>query len=143
MLCIQHASTQTSKQHKTMNRCGAVCTAASPKRQRQCSLPINGKPKVVEPLMYKTIMRLATLVGNTTVTALRANLRELTQYPIKQNGNIDKIHTYFNQNYVQLKAQGQSINHVHTILFDTYLQGVVCWSQVAPRAQMVPRFIFP
>ncbi len=57
--------------------------------------------------MYKTIiMRLATLDGNATITALRANLRELTQYAIKQNGNIDEIHTNFNQNYVQLKARG-------------------------------------
>eukprot|EP00804_Cyclotella_cryptica_P009584 CCRYP_006287-RA/>CCRYP_006287-RA protein AED:0.39 eAED:0.39 QI:0/-1/0/1/-1/1/1/0/252 len=34
----------------------------------------------------------------------RANLRELTLYAIKENGNIDKIHTYFNHNYAQLKA---------------------------------------
>ena len=85
---------------------------------------VNGKPKVVAPLMYKTIMRLATLDGNATVTALRANLRELTQYAIKQNGNIDEIHTYFNQNYAQLKARGQSVDDVHTILFEAYLQGV-------------------
>jgi hypothetical protein len=74
--------------------------------------------------MYKTIMRLATLDGNATVTALRANLRELTQYAIKQNGNIDEIHTYFNQNYAQLRARGQSVDDVHTILFEAYLQGV-------------------
>jgi hypothetical protein len=40
---------------------------------------INVEPKVVAPLMYKTIMRLVTLDGNATVTALRANLLELTQ----------------------------------------------------------------
>ncbi len=85
---------------------------------------VNGEPKVVAPLMYKTIMRLATLDGNATITALRANLRELMQYTIKQNGNIDKIHAYFNQNYMQLKARGQSIDDVHTILFKAYLQGV-------------------
>ncbi len=74
--------------------------------------------------MYKTIMSLSTLDGNATVTALRANLHELMQYAIKQNGNIDEIHTYFNQNYVQLKARGQSVDDVHTILFKAYLQGV-------------------
>jgi hypothetical protein len=87
-------------------------------------LTVNGEPKVVAPLMYKTIMRLATLDGKATVTALRANLRELTLYAIKENGNIDKIHTYFNHNYAQLKARGQSVDDVHTILFDAYLQGV-------------------
>jgi len=43
---------------------------------------------------------------------------------IKQNGNIDEIHTYFNQNFAQLKARGQSVDDVHTILFDAYLLGV-------------------
>ena len=84
----------------------------------------NGEPKVVALLMYKTIMRLATLDGNATITALRANLHELTQYTIKQNGNIDKIHTYFNQTYMQLKARGKSVDDVHTILCEAYLQGV-------------------
>ena len=79
---------------------------------------LNGEPKVVATVVYKTIIRLATLDGNATVTALRANLREL------QNGNINEIHTYFNQNYVQLKARGQSVNDVHIILFEAYLQGV-------------------
>jgi hypothetical protein len=85
---------------------------------------VNGQPKIVAPLMYKTMMRLATLDGNATVTALRTNLRELTQYAIKHNGNIDEIHTYFNQNFAQLKARGQSVDDVHTILFEAYLQGV-------------------
>jgi hypothetical protein len=87
-------------------------------------LMVNGSTKVVAPLMYKTIMRLATLDGKATVTALRANLRELTHYAVRENGNIDKIHTYFNHNYAQLKARGQSVDDVHTILFDAYLQGV-------------------
>ncbi len=85
---------------------------------------VNGEPKLVAPLLYKTIMRLATLDGNATITTLRAILHELTQYTIKQNGNINKIHTNFNQNYVQLKARGQSVNDVHTILFEACLQGV-------------------
>ncbi len=59
---------------------------------------VNGKPKVVTPLMYMAMMRLATLDGKATVTALRANLHKLTQHAIKENGNIDNIHTYFNQN---------------------------------------------
>ena len=63
-------------------------------------IPINGDPKVVEPLMCKTIMRLATLDGNTTITAVRAKLCELMQYAVKQNGNINEIHTYLNQNFV-------------------------------------------
>lgn len=61
-------------------------------------ITINGEPKVVAPLMCNTIMRLATLDGNASITAVRTNLCELTQYKIKQKSNIDKIQTYFNQN---------------------------------------------
>ena len=83
---------------------------------------VNGQPKIVAPLMYKTMMRLATLDGNASVTNLRTNLHELTQYVIEHNGNIDEIHTYFNQNFAQLKARGQSVDDVHSILFEAYLQ---------------------
>jgi hypothetical protein len=92
--------------------------------QKDDKITVNGEPKVVAPLMYKTIMRLATLDGNATLTALRTNLCELTQYAIKHNGNINEIYTYFNQNYAQPKARGQSVDNVHTILFDAYLLGV-------------------
>jgi hypothetical protein len=91
--------------------------------QKDYEITINREPKVVALLVYKTIMRLATLDGNVTVTALRTNLRELTQYAIKQSGNIDEIHTCFNHNYAHLKARGQSVDDVHTILFDAYLLG--------------------
>jgi hypothetical protein len=87
-------------------------------------LIVNSEPKVTAPLMYTTIMRLATLDGKATITALWANLCELTQYAIKENGNINRIHTYFNHNYAQLKFCGQSVDDVHTILFEAYLQGV-------------------
>lgn len=58
---------------------------------------VNGESNVVALLMHKTIMPLATLDGNTTVTSLKTNLFELMQYAIKQNGNINEIHAYFKQ----------------------------------------------
>ena len=85
---------------------------------------VNSEPKVVaKPLVYKTMMRLATLDGKATVTTLKANLCELTQYAIKENGNINTIHTYFKQNYAHLKACGQSVGDVHAIFFEANLQG--------------------
>jgi hypothetical protein len=74
--------------------------------------------------MYKTIIRLATLDGKAAITVLWANLHNCMQYAVNKNGNIDSIHTYFNYNYAQLKACGQSVNGNHTILFEAYLQGV-------------------
>ena len=73
----------------------------------------------------KTNIRLATLYGSTTVTALRTNLSELTQYAMKQNSNIDQLPSYYNQNYAQLEGQGQSVDNVHTILVNTFLLGML------------------
>ncbi len=64
----------------------------------------NGVYKIVAPLLYKTIMRLATLDSNAMDHQLWANLRKLTSYAIQENGNIDKIHTHFDHNFTQLKA---------------------------------------
>lgn len=47
------------------------------------------------------------------------------QYMIKKNDNFDEIHTYFNQNNTQLKALGQFIEDVYTILFDAYVLGML------------------
>ncbi len=81
----------------------------------------NGVKKIAAPLLYKTIMRLATLDSNATNRQLRANLRKLTSYAISENGNTDKIHTYFDQNFTQLKARRQNVDDVHSILFKAYL----------------------
>lgn len=69
--------------------------------------------------MYKSIMRLATLYGSATVAARPANLCELIQYAIMQNGNSDENHTNFKQNSVQLKTWLQSNIDMDTILLKT------------------------
>ena len=51
-------------------------------------LIVNSEPEVIAPFINKTIMRLTTLDGKATATSLWASLRELTQYAIKENGNI-------------------------------------------------------
>ena len=92
--------------------------------QKDYEMEVNRETKVVTSLMYKTIMSLTTLDGNATVTALQANRHELRQYEIKENGSINSIDNYFNQNYAQLKVQGQLVDNAHTILFNAYPQGV-------------------
>lgn len=79
-------------------------------RPKPCWVPIKRTTNsssmvnpIVAPVMYKTIMRLATLDDNATVIALRTNLCEFTQYAVKQNENIDEINIYFDQNWSQLK----------------------------------------
>ena len=72
------------------------------------------------PLMYKTIMRLATIDSVATTEALRANLRELPAYTSTVKGDIDKIHSYFDENFSQLLARGATIDNPIGILFDAY-----------------------
>lgn len=72
------------------------------------------------PLMFKTIMRLATIDSVATTEALRANLRELPAYTATVKGDIDKMHSYFDENYSQLIARGATIDNPVGILFDAY-----------------------
>ncbi len=66
-------------------------------------------------------MHLATFNSNTTNLKLHANLCELNSYVIRENGNINKTHTYFDENFTQLKACRQNVDEVHYILFYTLL----------------------
>jgi hypothetical protein len=56
------------------------------------------------PLMYKIIMRLATINTVATLQVLRDNLNNLGVFAATVNGNIKKINVKFYQNYAQLLA---------------------------------------
>ncbi len=73
------------------------------------------------PLMYKIIMRLATIDSIGTTQTLRNNLQSLGMYVARVSGNIDKVHSKFNTNYSQLIARGVTINDPISILFEAYL----------------------
>ncbi len=56
------------------------------------------------PLMYKVIMRLATIYSIATTQTLRDNLQNLGVFAATVNGDIDKINSEFAQNYSQIIA---------------------------------------
>ena len=56
------------------------------------------------PLLYKVIMRLATIDSVATTEALRTNLNNLPIYAASVNGDIDLINSYFDKNYTQFLA---------------------------------------
>jgi hypothetical protein len=56
------------------------------------------------PLMYKVIMRLATINLIATTQTLRDNLQNLGVFAATVNGDIDKINSEFDQNYSQIIA---------------------------------------
>ncbi len=55
-------------------------------------------------LMYKVIMRHATIDLTATTQTLRDNLQNLGVFTAMVNGDIDKTNSEFNQNYSQSKA---------------------------------------
>jgi hypothetical protein len=73
------------------------------------------------PLMYKIIMRLATINSIATTEALRANLNNLPINAASMNGDIDLINSYFNVNYSQILTRGSAIDNPIAKLFDAYL----------------------
>jgi hypothetical protein len=62
------------------------------------------------PLMYKIIMRLATIDTVATMQVLRDNLNNLGVFAATVNGDINKeINGKFDKNYTQLLASGVSV----------------------------------
>jgi hypothetical protein len=72
------------------------------------------------PLMYKVIMRLATIDSIATTQNLWDNLQNLGVFAATVNGNIDKINSEFDQNYSQIIARGATINDPIGIIFEAY-----------------------
>jgi hypothetical protein len=78
------------------------------------------------PLMYKVIMRLATINSVATTQALHDNLHLLGMFASTVSGNIDKINSKFDKNYSQIIACGATVNDPIGILFSAY-QVVPCY----------------
>ena len=68
------------------------------------------KQVTVATLLYKVIMRMMTLNTRSTSKALRDIIKDLPAYTVTVQGDIDLIHTRFNDAYTQLRAQGEDIN---------------------------------
>jgi hypothetical protein len=72
-------------------------------------------------LMYKIIMRLATISSVATTQILRNNLQLLGTYAATVSSDIDKVHSKFDKNYSQLIAGGTTVDDPIGILFEAYL----------------------
>ena len=77
------------------------------------------------PMLYKTVMRLATVDNTATDEQLRTNLRQLPTLAVQCNGDIDKIHTSFFSNLNLLQARGKNCDDLMPVLFETY-QSITC-----------------
>ena len=73
------------------------------------------------PLMYKIIMRLASIDSAATTQTLRDNLQNLGMFAVTVKGDVDKINAEFDTNYSQLLARGATLDDPIGILFEAYL----------------------
>jgi hypothetical protein len=76
---------------------------------------------IAGPLLFKMVMRLATIDSVATKEALRSKLRELHLLTSSLGYDLPKIHALFHQYYTQLIARGASIDDPIGILFQVYL----------------------
>jgi hypothetical protein len=104
----------------------AICLASSVTAEAQARLltycneyTFNGVDYA--PLMYKIIMRLASINSITTKQTLRENLQNLGVFAATVNGDINKIHAEFDRNHSQLLACSATVDDPIRLLFNAYL----------------------
>jgi hypothetical protein len=117
-----HSQTR-AKQNNTMM---SICLAKSLTADAQARLLTYRNEYTFDgveytPHMYKVIMRLATINSVATTQMLRDNLQLLGTFAAAVSGDINKIHSKFNKNYLQLIARGATIDNPIGILFNVYL----------------------
>jgi hypothetical protein len=74
---------------------------------------------VYAPLLHKKVMALATIDSVATTKTLCSNMREIPTYCAAVKGNIELLHTYFNNNHSQVIARA-SVDDPVDILFSAY-----------------------
>jgi hypothetical protein len=127
-LAARADSRTRAKQNNTMM---SICLAKLLTADTQARLLTYRKDYLIgdvkcAPLMYKVIMRLATIDSVATDQALCDNLHALGAFAGNVSGDIDKINTELYKNYSQLIARGKTINDPIGALFTAY-QVVPCF----------------
>jgi hypothetical protein len=117
-----------ARQNNTMM---GICLLKSLTAEAQVRLLTYRKDYLIDevkcaPLMYKVIMRLATIDSVATTQALCDNLHALGTFASTASGNIDKINSEFDKNYSQIIARGATVNDPIGILFSAY-QVILCY----------------
>jgi hypothetical protein len=111
-----------AKQDNTMM---AICLASSLTAEAQARLLTYRNEYTFNsveyaPLLYKIIMRLATINFVATTQILCENLQTLEVFAATVNGDINKIHGKFDRNNLQLLACGATVEDPIGLLYDAY-----------------------
>ncbi len=95
-----HSQTRTKQNNTMMSICLAkLLTANAQARLLTYQNKYTFDGVEYAPLMYKIIMRLATINSVATTQTLCNNLQSLGTYAATVSGNIDKVHREFVKNY--------------------------------------------
>jgi hypothetical protein len=111
-----------AKQNNTMM---AICLASSLTAEAQIRLFTYCNKCTFDgveyaPLLYKIIIRLATIDSVATMQTLQENLQNLVVFAATVNVDINKIHGEFNRNHSQLMACGATVDNPIGLLFSAY-----------------------
>ncbi len=115
-----------AKSHaKQNNTVMAICLASSLTAEAQAWLLTYRNEYTFDnveyaPLLYKIIMRLATIDSIATTQTLQENLQTLGVFVATVNGDINKIHGKFDRNHSQLLARGATVDDPIELLFNAY-----------------------
>jgi hypothetical protein len=71
-------------------------------------------------LLHKKVMALATIDSVATTKILCSNLREIPTYCATVKGNIELLHTYFDNNHSQIIARSSSVDDPIDVLSSAY-----------------------
>ncbi len=111
-----------AKQNNTMM---AICFASSLMAEAQARLltypneyTFNGVEYA--PLLYKIIMRLATIDSVATTQTMQENLQSFGVIAATVYGDINKIHDKFDRNHLELLAHGTTVDDPIGLLYDAY-----------------------
>ncbi len=112
-----------AKQNSTMM---AICLASSLTAEAQARLLTYHNEYTFDdveyaPLLYKIIMRLATIDSITTMQTLQENLQNLGVFAATVNGDINKIHGKFDRNHLQVLVHGATVDDPIGLLFDAFI----------------------
>jgi hypothetical protein len=118
-------SPRFNQQARQNNKMMAECIMRSLSMSaRICLLPLQGDFEfdsiAYALLLHKKVMVLATIDSVATTKTLRLNLREIPTYCATVKGNIELLHTYFDNNHSQIIAHGASVDDPVDILFSVY-----------------------
>jgi hypothetical protein len=114
--------TRASQNNAMMQKCLlASLTDEARRKLTACEADYIFNNEVYAPLLFKTIMRLATIDSKATANFLRESLNNCDSYMVKCSSDINQFNLFFTTTYTQLLGRGESVDDPLVPLWKGYL----------------------